>query len=328
MRLLGPNCLGLLVPGRNYNASFGLSAPPSGEIALITQSGALADSILDWALKERYAFSAIASMGNAADLDAADFLEFFANDPQTKVVTFYLEGIRDGRKFFDTAKKVSAKKPIILLKGGRTREGQKAAISHTAALAGDNRVFDGAMRQAGVRMVDSLEELFDIANALTLQPRAKKNAIAVVTNGGGAGVLASDYCTRLGVNLVPLKPVTIAKLERTKQMHPAYSRRNPLDIVGDALPERYEAAINTLLAEEYIHGLIVIQTLQTMTDAKRDAQVVVEARKKFPKKPIVCVFMGGHYSAPGIELLRVNGVPDFNDPLKAVKAMAALCNVI
>ncbi|MBI3587952.1 CoA-binding protein [Candidatus Micrarchaeota archaeon] len=325
MRLLGPNCLGILRPGSNYNASFALSAPPAGQIAFVSQSGALADSILDWALSERYAFSSIVSLGNAADLDAADFLEFFEKDDQTKVITLYLEGLDDGRRFFEVAKRVGGKKPILLLKGGRTGAGEKAATSHTAALAGDWRVFQGAMRQAGVALVDSLEELFDTAKTLATQPRAKGNAITVVTNGGGAGVLASDYCARLGVNLVPLKASTIAKLDATKKMHPAYSRRNPLDIVGDALPQRYEAAMEVLLAEEYVHGLIVIQTLQTMTDAKRDAEAVVRMRAKYPSKPIVCVFMGGHYSAPGIKILRDAGIPDFNDPLKAAKAMAALC---
>jgi acetyltransferase len=324
MRLLGPNCLGLLRPSLNYNASFALSSPPAGGVALVTQSGALADSVIDWAIQEKYAFSAIVSLGNAIDLDAADFVNYLANDPATKVITLYLEGVRDGRKLMSAASRSG--KPVLLLKGGKTAEGGKAVASHTGALAGDGRVFEGAMRQAGVRMAESLEELFDLAKTLAEQPRARENAIAVITNGGGLGVLASDYCKEFGVNLPALKATTIAKLDASGLMHPAYSRRNPLDLVGDALPQRYETALNTVLAEDYISGAIVLQTVQTMTDSRGDAEAVVAARKRFPGKPIVCVFMGGKYVAQGVNVLRKAGVPDFNDPRKAVKAMAALCS--
>ncbi len=326
MRLLGPNCLGLLRPSLNYNASFALSSPPAGGVALVTQSGALADSVIDWAIAEKYAFSTIASLGNAVDLDAADFVNYLAGDPATKVITMYLEGVRDGRKLMDAC--MRAGKPVLLLKGGKTAEGTKAVASHTGALAGDSAVFEGAMRQAGVRMAESLEELFDLAKTLAEQPVAKENAIAVITNGGGLGVLASDYCREFGVNVPELKPATIAKLDASGKMHPAYSKRNPLDLVGDALPERYQTALDALLSEDYISGAIVLQTVQTMTDSKGDAQAVVAAAKRFPNKPIVCVFMGGKYVAEGVNVLRKAGVPDFNDPRKAVKAMAALCGVL
>ncbi len=289
MRMLGPNCLGLLRPSHNYNASFALSSPPAGGVALVTQSGALADSVIDWAIQEKYAFSAMVSLGNSADLDAADFVNWLGNDEKTRVITLYLEGLRDGRKFMDACAFVSAKKPVLLLKGGRTSEGVKAVQSHTGALAGDARVFEGAMRQCGVRVVESRE---------------------------------------FGVNLPELRPETVAKLDASGKMHPSYSRRNPLDLVGDALPERYETALQTLLAEDYVSGAIVLQTVQTMTDSVGDARAAIEARKKFPEKPVLCVFMGGKYAAGGINLLRKNGVPDFNDPRKAVKAMAALCGVV
>ncbi|MFH0922539.1 MAG: CoA-binding protein, partial [Candidatus Micrarchaeota archaeon] len=330
MRLLGPNCLGIINPETGLNASFGLSVPkPGGGIAFVSQSGALADSVIDWALDEMYAFRALVSLGNSADLDAADFVDWFAQDASTKVITIYLEGIKDGRKFFESVRTcVSKGKPVIILKGGRAAAGIKAVSSHTGALSGEYRVFESAMRQAGAFVAESLEDMFDQAKALAQQPKAKKNAIVIVTNGGGAGVLCADWCEKYGVNLAALTPETVKKLDLTGKMHPAYSRANPLDLVGDALPDRYETSLNTLLSEDYISGVIVLQTLQTMTDPMQDARVVIEANKRFADKPMVCVFMGGKYSKESIRLLAKNNVPDYNDPKKAAKAMAALCGVL
>ncbi|MFH0971324.1 MAG: CoA-binding protein [Candidatus Micrarchaeota archaeon] len=328
IRILGPNVLGILRPAISLNASFALSMPESGEIAFISQSGALADSVVDWALDARYAFSLLVSLGNSADLDVSDFLEFCADDAETKAITLYLEGIRDGRKFLRVAKEVTKKKPIILLKGGRSARGEKAIASHTGSLAGSFAVVEAAMKQAGVFMAESWEELFDLAKALSEQPRVGRNNVAIITNGGGVGVLTADYCDLHGLNVVTLTPETISKLEAGGKMHQAYSKANPLDLVGDALPERYEVALNTLLAENYVDGVIVIQTLQTMTRSKEDAEVVVAAHKKFAHKPIICVFMGGKYSAEGVAVLRQNNIPDYNDPLKAVKVMKVLCGVV
>jgi len=324
MLLLGPNCLGVLRPGLNLNASFGLSMPPSGGIAFVTQSGALAYSVIDWAIEEMYAFSAIVSLGNAAGLDESDFLEWFARDRQTKAIALYLEGVRDGKRFMNALREaVHAGKKVFVLKAGRFEKGLRAVASHTAAMAGSFDVFSSAVRQAGGQMVESLEELFDLAKAVSQQPLAKKNAVVVVTNGGGAGALTADYCQQYGVNLVELKKKTVKRLAR--KMHSAFSRRNPLDVVGDALPQRYEDALNAVLAEPYVHAAIVIQTMQTMTDAAGNARAVIKARKRFPRKPIACVFMGGKYTKKGIQLLYSAGVPVYSDPLKAVKAMAVLC---
>ncbi|MFH1443323.1 MAG: CoA-binding protein [Candidatus Micrarchaeota archaeon] len=328
IRILGPNVLGILRPPVGLNASFALSMPEAGEIAFISQSGALADSVVDWALEARYAFSLLVSLGNSADLDVSDFLEFCSEDEKTTAITLYLEGIRDGRKFLRIATEVTKKKPIILLKGGRSSRGEKAIASHTGSLAGSFAVYEAAMKQAGVFMAESVEDLFDLAKALSEQPRINGNNVAIITNGGGVGVLTADYCDLHGLNVAELSPEIISKLDATKKMHPAYSRANPLDLVGDALPERYEAALNILLADKSIDGLIVIQTLQTMTRTKEDAEAVVAAHKKFPNKPIVCVFMGGKYSAEGVTVLRQNNIPDYNDPLKAVKVMKVLCGVV
>jgi len=322
--LVGPNCLGIVRPSMNLNASFAPSMPPAGKIAFVSQSGAIADSIIDWSIEERYGFSALISYGNKAMLDCYDFLEWLEHDDETKAITLYIEGLNDGRRFMEIAKKVSKKKPIVVLKAGRTDKGKEAIASHTGSLAGSYQVYEAAFKQSGVIIADTIEGLFDIAKGLANQPACKENAVGIVTNGGGCGVLCADFCEELGVNVIPLKKSTISRLDRSKKMHPAYSRRNPLDIVGDALPERYEAAINTLLSEKYISGLIVIQTLQTMTDSDGDARVIIEARKRFPNKPIVCVYMGGKYSKIGGRLLEANGIPDYNDLKKAAVVMKAL----
>lgn len=322
--VIGPNCLGIINTQASLNASFAPSTPPSGEIAFISQSGALADSIIDWAIENRYGFSKIISVGNAADLNFEDYFKYLENDKNTKAIAVYLEGLEDGRKFMEVAKKVSKKKPIIALKSGRTKKGQKAASSHTGSLAGDYEIYKQAFKQSNVILVDTVEELFDTAKVLSYQPACENQGIAIVTNGGGCGVLAADYCEELGINLAQLKSSTIKKLDNTKKMHPAYSKRNPLDIIGDALPERYESAINTLLAEDYVKGMIVIQTLQTMTSPQENAEIIIEAAKKYPDKPIITTYMGGRFSKKGSYFLDQNKIPDFNDLKKAAKAMKAL----
>ncbi len=322
--LLGPNCLGIIMPRNNLNASFAPSTPPKGGVAFVSQSGALADSIIDWAIQARYGLSVLVSYGNKAMLDCYDFFSFLANDEETKAVAIYIEGVNSGLDFFESLKRLVAKKPVVVLKGGRTSSGMSAVATHTASLAGDARVFESAVRQAGAVLADTVEELFDVAKVLAEQPACKANGIGIVTNGGGCGVLCSDYCEELGVKLPQLRKEVLKSFEKSGVMHPAYSRRNPLDIVGDALPNRYELAIDALLNEPDIHGLIVIQTLQAMTNSILDAKVIVEAHKRFPGKPMISCFMGGRFSRKGIHYLDNMHIPDFNDTRKAVVAMKAL----
>jgi len=322
--LLGPNCLGVIRPSSNMNASFAPSMPPQGNIAFISQSGALADSIIDWAIEARYGFSTVVSYGNKADLNVVDFLEYFSQDEETKAITLYVEGIDNGKEFIEVAKKVSKIKPIIALKAGRSNQGRKAITTHTGSLAGSYKVYEAAFKQAGVIMADNVEEMFDLAKALAYQPPCKGNNIAIISNAGGPAVLTTDYCNDFGINLPELKQSTINKLEKSGVMHKAFSRRNPLDIIGDALPERYKIAVDTLLGESYIDGLLVIQTLQTMTDPEEDANVIIEAHKKYPNKPIVSTYMGGHFIDKGSKMLEQNNIPDYNDPKKSVRAMKAL----
>ncbi len=323
--MVGPNCLGIINAATSMNASFAPAMPPKGNVAFVSQSGALADSIIDWSIESMYGFSTIVSYGNKAMLDASDFMKYFDDDENTKVITLYVEGINDGKKFIDVAKKI--KKPMIVLKAGRTEQGAEAISSHTGSLAGSYEIYKAAFKQSGILVADTVEDMFDNAKALANMPKLR-GPVAIVTNGGGCGVLCADYCSELNVPLAKLRKSTIEKIDNTKKMHPAYSRRNPLDIVGDALPERYDIAVNTLLSEKYIKGLIVIQTLQSNTKSEEDAKVIIEAKKNHPDKPIICTYMGGKFTKKSSDMLEAAGIPDYNDVKKAALAMKALMSGI
>lgn len=321
--VLGPNTIGLMVPGL-FNASFALSVPKPGNIAFVSQSGALTDSVIDWALEELFPFRAIVGLGNKMSLDESHFIKHFSDDPKTKVIALYLEGVKNGREFLKAMKYARAKGKItVVLKGGVGEKGGKAAQTHTASLAGNAAVLEGALKQADAIQVYSLEELFEVSKALSLQPRTKNNSIAIITNGGGAGVLCADACEKLGVKIADLPKSVVSKLNPF--MHKAWSRANPLDLIGDALPAKYEKALEGVLSNSSIGGAIVIQTLQTMTKPEEDARVVVKAARKYGK-PVVAVFMGGTFTRESIRILNENGVPNYNDPEKAARAFAALVN--
>jgi len=321
--LIGPNCLGIMRPAIELNATFAPAIPPLGSVAFISQSGALIDSVVDRALLENYGFSTIISYGNEADLELSDFLEWLSKDKKTEAIGIYLEAVKEGRRFMRVAKRASKGKPVVVLKAGKTRAGRAAVTTHTASLAGSPEIYSAVFKQAGLIEAESVEELFDLLKALAWQPKCK-NGIGIVTNGGGCGVLMADYCQRLGIKLPKLKKETLRSLARSKIMHPAFSRRNPLDIIGDALSDRYKLAIEAMLEQENIHGLIVIQTLQIMTEVEKNAKVVIKAKKKFPQKPIICCFMGGKLTKPGINLLEKNKIPNYSDPKRAALAMKAL----
>jgi acetate---CoA ligase (ADP-forming) len=324
IRIVGPNCLGIMRPSSSLNASFGPCMPQEGNIAFFSQSGALIDSVIDWSLEQNYGFSAVASLGNSIDIRNTDFLMWAQNDKNTKAIALYMEGLKDGQRFMKVAKEVSKKKPIVVLKSGRTETGMKAVGSHTGSLAGSYDIYKAAFKQCGVHVAEDMEELFEMAHALADQPPCKENGIAIITNGGGAGVLCADHCEGIGVKLTELSKETVDKLDKSGKMHPAYSRRNPLDLVGDALHDRYAIAIDTVLQQKDVFGLIVIQTLQTMTEPILDAQAVIDARKKYPNKPIITSYMGGKFSRKSVELLETNHVPQFNNPYKSAIAMKAL----
>lgn len=318
---LGPNTVGLMVPGV-FNASFALSVPRPGNVAFITQSGALADSVIDWALEELFPFRAIVGLGNKMMLDESHFIKRFSDDRETKVIALYLEGVKNGREFLSSLRYAQSRgKSVVVLKGGVGESGAKAAQTHTASLAGSEPVFEGALKQGNAIQAHSLEELFEVSKALSLQPKAKKNSIAIITNGGGAGVLCADECEKLGVGLAKLSPALVKKLNPF--MHAAWSKANPIDLVGDALPGRYAKALSAVLSDDGIGGAIVIQTLQTMTKPLEDARAVVKAARAHGK-PVVAVFMGGEFTRESVRVLNGSGVPNYDDPAKAARAMASL----
>jgi len=323
--LIGPNCLGVLRPNNLLNATFAPILPKSGEIAFISQSGALADSVIDEGLNKNYGFSAIISYGNEADVNLSDFLRWAKKDKATKVIALYLEGIKEGREIIDVFKDVSSKKPILVLKAGRTKESNKAASSHTGSLAGDYQIYQALFKQTGVIEVDTVRELFMSAKALAWQPTCRNN-IGIITNGGSCGVLLSDYCQSLGIKLATLKQGTLKKLDIPGVMRPAYSRRNPLDIIGDALSKNYNSAIDALLSQPDVHGLVVVQTYQIMTETVKDAEVIVAAKKKWKAKPILTCFLGGQFTAPGINILEDNRIPNYKDLKDVVLALKVLIN--
>lgn len=302
--LIGPNCLGII--SNDVNASFAPIKPKKGSIAFLSQSGAIINSIIDKA-----GFSKIVSYGNEADLGLVDFLQYLDNDKETKVISIYIEGLKDGRKFMEVAKKIS--KPIVLIKAGRSKKGKKAVGTHTGSLAGDYEVYKAAMKQSGVILVDTIEELLDISKALSFLPKCK-NGIGIITNGGGLGILTTDYCFQYGVEIPELKKETISFLD--KELKGVKNKNNPLDIIGDALPERYRVAMEGLLNQKDIDGLIVISASQTMTDHKENAKMVIEMRKKYPLKPIVCCFKEGE--------LEESNVPNYPDVMRAVKSIKSL----
>ena len=323
--LIGPNCLGVLRPSVGLNASFAPLSPNQGEIALISQSGALLDSTIDASTDKPYGFSSIISYGNEAGLTLTDFLNWAGEDKKTKVIALYFEGLKNGREFFNIAKKVNRIKPIVVLRGGKTKIAQKAVSSHTGALAGATQIYSTAFKQAGLIEVQSLQELLDISKALLWQPRSK-NGIGIVTNGGGAGILAADYCYQLGINLTKLSSSVKQEISNAKAMHQGWSKNNPADIVGDALSDRYKITIDALLSQNDIYGLMIIQTMQLMTEPIKNAKIIIEARKKYPKKPIITVFMGGKLTNPAVRLLERNKIPNYSDPLRAAHAIKSLIN--
>lgn len=321
--LIGPNCLGIINPSIDLNASFAPLTPKAGNIAFLSQSGALLDSVLGMSENEDMGFSKVVSYGNEADLGLIDFLSYLRDDVETKVIAVYFEGLKDGRKFMEVAKEVSKIKPIVMIKSGRSDKGREAAATHTGTLAGDYETYRAAMKQCGVILVDTLEELFDSAKAQAFLPRIE-NGIGIVTNGGGLGVLAVDYCAEAGVEVRELSKTTLSLLEKNKSMAKVPVKRDPLDLIGDALSDRYEAGIDILLRQKDINGLIVISTPQIMTEHEKNAKIVIEMKKKYPLKPIICCFLGGPLVCQAVKILEDNDIPNYPDVKRAVKSIKSL----
>jgi acetyltransferase len=317
MRIIGPNCLGVMVPHTGLNATFATTIAKPGSVGFLSQSGALCTAILDWSLKENVGFSAFVSIGSMLDVNWGDLIYYLGNDPHTKSIVIYMESIGDARSFLSAAREVALTKPIIVIKVGRTDAAAKAAASHTGSLTGSDEVLRAAFRRAGVLRVETIEELFAMTEVLGKQPRPRGPRLTIVTNAGGPGVLATDMLISSGGQLAEPSPETFAALNEL--LPPAWSHNNPIDILGDAGPERYAKAVQIAAADPNSDGLLVILTPQAMTDPTPTA----EQLKPFAKldgKPILASWMGGQEVAPGENLLNAAGIPTFHYPDSAARA--------
>jgi acetyltransferase len=322
--LVGPNCLGVINtdPAVRINATFGRKMPAAGNLGFLSQSGALCTSVLDYAEERNIGFSKFISFGNKADVNEIDILDYLARDPKTSVIAMYLEDVSNGRRFIQTVRDICWKshKPMLCLKSGRSPEGAKAVSSHTGSLAGSDSVYDALLIQSGVQRVDTIAELFDYAALYTTQPLPHGNRVAIITNAGGPGIMATDAAVRNGLKLADLSAATKEKLRGA--LPATASLRNPVDVIGDARHDRYKAAVRTVLEDPNVDMGIVILTPQSMTEIEQTAQVVPEAVKGIDK-PVVCSFMGARNVAAGAQILRQAGVPNYPFPEDAMRALAA-----
>lgn len=322
LTLLGVNCLGLLRPSIGLNASFAKDLPPAGHVALLSQSGALAVAIMDEAPLLNLGFSSVLSLGNKTLKDECDFLEMLEHDPETAVIGLYLESIPRGQQFRQICARLSAKKPIILLKAGTSQTGQRAISSHTGSLAGSDAAVEALCIQTGIRRAATVADFTDLLRVLSSEPPLVSSNIAVITNAGGPGILATDAAEKHGLNLPALDARTIARL--APALPEAASLKNPIDVLGDAGDDRFGAAISAAIVDPNVDGLVVLLTPQVMTPVAAVAKKIQEAQKASRLVPIVTSFMGGAGSAEGRRILAAAGIPNFDTPERAVAAIAAL----
>ncbi len=323
IRILGPNCLGFLRPGAKLNATFSRGGARKGSLALVSQSGALCTAILDWAHERQVGFSSVVSLGDAADVDFGDVLDYLALDKETKGILLYVEGVRHPRRFMSGLRVAARLKPTVVVKAGRHDEGSKAARSHTGAIVGGDDAFDAALRRAGAVRAFTVEQLFAAAELLATHHRVRGNRLAIVTNAGGPGVLAADRAAELPVRVAELSPATVESLEATL---PAFwSRGNPVDILGDATPDRYRAAVAACLADPQVDGVVAILTPQAMTDPTGAAEAVLSAAHG-SEKPLLACWMGGAHVREARALFARSRVPSFEGPEAAVEAFGYLAS--
>lgn len=310
LRVLGPNCLGVMSPATGLNATFAKGMARAGTVAFISQSGALCTAVLDWSHRELVGFSAFVSIGSMADLGWGDLIDYLGNDPRTRSILLYMESIGDANAFLSAAREVALAKPVIVIKAGRTSQGSRAAVAHTGARTGNDNVLDAALRRCGVLRVRRISELFYMAEVLSKQPRPHGKRLTIVTNAGGPAVLATDALVAGGGELASLPAATMETLN--SHLPEEWSRNNPIDILGDASPERYAKVLEAAAGNPESDGLLVILAPQSMTDATATA----ERLKPFAAsaKPILASWMGGVEVAEGAGLLRTAQIPCFPYP--------------
>jgi acetyltransferase len=318
MRLVGPNCLGVMSPTSGLNATFAAGMARPGSVAFLSQSGALLTAILDWSLKVQLGFSAFVSLGTMLDVGWGDLIDHFGNDPRTRSIVLYMESIGDdARGFLSAAREVALTKPIIVIKAGRTEAAARAAASHTGALTGSDEVLDAAFRRVGVLRVSQIGDVFDMAEVLGKQPRPRGPRLSIVTNAGGPGVLATDSLIKHGGQLAPLSQEARARLDAV--LPAAWSHGNPVDVLGDADPARYAAALDVVAADAETDGLLVVLTPQDMTDPTLTAQALTK-HAKVEGKPVLASWMGGAQVSAGADILNRAGIPTFEFPDAAARA--------
>jgi len=329
LRILGPNCLGFI--GLNYNGSFAAETPKKGGIAMISQSGAMLTAMMDLSMNESYGFSCNISLGNKADLGAVDFIEYLANDQDTKVILCYLESIKDGNRFLEILPRATRKKPIIILKSGISEAGARAASSHTGALAGADIAYDLAFEKCGVIRAKTIEDLFDYGEVFLYQPIPKTNSFVIITNAGGPGIIATDAFEREGLKFSSFSEPILHSLRENLPLEAAIF--NPIDIVGDATPNRYEFTIKTVFGlnsgENFnditTEGALIILTPQAQTRPTEVAKLIHNISLKYLEtKPIVCSFIGGKNILEGREYLKKNHIPCYNFPDRAAHSLKTL----
>ena len=315
IRYLGPNCMGILCPHSHLNASFAAHSVRPGSVALLSQSGAICSAILDMAEVQNIGFSHFVSIGSMADLDFAEMIDYLGNDDQVRSILIYMESLTHHRQFMSAARSVSRVKPIIVVKSGRSEAAARAATSHTGALAGKDEAYNAAFRRAGIIRVDNIAQLFNCAEALDKMNRPLGGNLAIITNAGGPGVMAVDAFSKWGLEPAALSPETVGRLDQV--LPPHWSRNNPVDILGDAPPERYLAAVSGVLAAPEVSGVLVLLSPQAMTDPTSVAQTLAPEIKK-QAKPVFAVWMGANDVAPGIRVLNEAGIPTYETPEEAV----------
>ncbi len=323
IRILGPNCLGMINTSCPVNTSFSTNMPGEGGISLLSQSGALLTSILDWAKTMGIGFSKIVSLGNKADISENDLFESWKSDVNTKVITAYIEGVSRGKEFIRISSKVSKIKPIVIIKSGNTDAGARAVSSHTGTLAGSSVAYDAAFKQSGIIRADNIKSLFNYSRALEAQPLPAGNKIVIITNAGGPGIMATDACEEKNIELAVLGSNTIDKLKSF--LPEAANFYNPVDLLGDALADRYKKTIEAVLEDGNVDAMAVILTPQAMTQGLETAKAIVETSAAVNKKiPVLAIFMGGSGVMDAIDHLTRNGVPNFDIPEAAIDTLRVM----
>src|SRR5262245_28793688 len=321
MRIVGPNCLGVMIPRIGLNGTFAPRLAGDGHLAFVSQSGALCSAVLDWSIRERIGFSGFFSVGSMVDVDWGDLIYYLADDWNTSSILIYMESVCNARSFLSAARETALTKPIIVLKAGRTTLGAKAVMSHTGVPAGNDDVFDAAFQRAGVLRVNTVDELFGMAEVLGKQPRPRGSRLAIVTNGGGPGALAADALIEGNGSLADLSDQTIQTLDNL--LRPFWSRSNPVDLVGDARSEQYAAAVEALIKDPNNDALLIILTPQAMTEPIGTAERL-KVLASTHQKPILACWMGGDAVAEAQSLLNARGVPTLTQPDAAARAFCLM----